>query len=111
MPHILSISYDPLLLSTRELMLEGRGYIVTSVEGFVAAVEACKSDDYDLVILGHSIPHADKQAIVQEIKRHCDVPILSLLRVGEKPVAGVVDAVDAMRPDLLLEDVDILLKR
>lgn len=108
-PHILSVSYDPLLLSTRQLMLEGRGFKVTSVEGFIPSMEACKSGSYDLLIIGHSIPHVDKQAIVREAKMHGNKLVLSLLRSGELPVEGASESVDAMRPDLLLECVEHLL--
>ena len=111
MPHILSVSYDPLLLNTRQLMLEAKGFQVTSVEGFVPSIDACKKGPYDLLIIGHSIPHVDKQAIVREASAHGIALVLSLLRTGEAPVAGANESVDAMRPDLLLACVERLLRR
>ena len=38
MPHVLSVSYDAILLSTRQMLLESRGYTVTSAEGYVDAL-------------------------------------------------------------------------
>src|SRR5580658_8952845 len=102
-PHILSVSYDPLLLSTRQMLLESRGYTVTSAEGFVAALEQCKAGKYDLLIIGHSIPHTDKQALVSEVNRHCSAPVLALLKTNEPPLEMAAESVDAGRPDLLLE--------
>jgi CheY-like chemotaxis protein len=61
MAHILSVSYDPTLLMTRELLLQQMGHTVTSVEGFARAFAACESGTkFDFLILGHSIPHDDK---------------------------------------------------
>jgi CheY-like chemotaxis protein len=84
MAHILSISYDERLLLTRELMLEKQGYNVSSALGLGAAIKLCRVGDYDLVILGHSIPHDDKEQIVKTLRRACHAPVLALLRLGER---------------------------
>ena len=76
MAHILSVSYDPTLLMTRELLLQQLGHTVTSVEGFARAFAACESGTrVDLLILGHSIPHDDKVAIVTKARHTCNCPI------------------------------------
>src|SRR5207248_11351123 len=69
--HILSISKDRALLATRHMLLERVGYSIVSVEGFKAAVEQCEAvgDKFDLVILGHSFPHKDKQAFTWKISK------------------------------------------
>ena len=93
---ILSISYDPSLLQTREMMLKMAGYDVVSAEGFARAIENC-SGHFDLIIMGHSIPQTDKRAIVAELRRHhCDAPLLSLLRPGER---GIPEAARAIEPE------------
>jgi hypothetical protein len=38
---------------------------------------------FDLFILGHSIPLADKERLVSQFRAQCCAPILLLLRVGE----------------------------
>lgn len=78
MPHILSVSYGPVLLSTRQLMLESQGYTVTSAKGYVDAIRKCRGAECDLLIIGHSIPHTDKKEIVAEMKQHCYAPVLAL---------------------------------
>ena len=60
MSRILSISYNVALLQTREIMLSREGFEVQSAVGFRAAVDACESGKFDLVIMGHSIPSADQ---------------------------------------------------
>lgn len=80
---ILSVSYDSVLLATREMLLEQRGYEVTSAHGFTDAVKHCQDDGFALFILGHSIPHNDKVQLIETFRKSCSAPILSLERLGE----------------------------
>ena len=105
MPRILSVSYDAVLLATRQLMLEAKGYEVTSAEGYVDAKRKCRGEEYDLLIIGHSIPHADKSEIIAEMRQYCDAPVLALLRPNEPSLQNATESVDASRPDLLLAAV------
>jgi CheY-like chemotaxis protein len=109
MPHILSVSYDPVLLATRQLLLQSSGYTVTSAEGYIDAMRKCRSSNYDLLIVGHSIPHADKEAIIAELHQTCPAPVLALLRPNEQRLAGATEAIEANRPDLLLATVKKIL--
>jgi DNA-binding response OmpR family regulator len=86
MPRILSVSYDKALLHTRELMLSREGFEIVSAVGFSAAIEACKEGQFDLVIMGHSIPPADKSAIITQLRAMCDTPILALRRPNDAPL-------------------------
>ncbi len=106
---ILSISYDPMLLQTRQHLLQQKGYAVVSAEGFTEAMERCQQGGFDLAVMGHSIPHRDKEALIASIKQHCPVPVIALLRVGEKPLAGAAASADPMNPGAFLEIVDRLL--
>ena len=81
--HILSVSYDVSLLATRKMLLEQRGYAVTSALGFTKAAEHCRQSGFDLFILGHSIPEADKLHLIKTFRENCPAPILSLERHGE----------------------------
>ena len=81
---ILSVSYDASLLATRRMLLEQRGYRVTSGFGFTQSIAHCKHPSFDLFILGHSIPIADKQELIQTFRQNCPAPILSLERHGEE---------------------------
>ena len=111
MSHILSVSYDAVLLQTRQLMLEACGYAVTSAEGYVDAIRKCRAGGYDLLIIGHSIPHADKEAIVAEMRGHCSAQVLALLRTNEPELSEADESIDAGNPKLLLDAVAHLLAR
>ena len=100
-PTVLSISYDESLLRTRELILNGAGFKVTSAFGFTEASEHCRNG-FDLVIIGHSLPFRDKTALVEQIRAHNVSRILSLSRPGEAAIKGVDHSVDAWSPDVLI---------
>jgi len=103
---ILSISYDASLLWTRQLMLQQMGYQVVSAEGFVAALEACEAPmvNFDLAILGHSIPAKDKERIISHFRQHCKAPILALLRPHEGAMQNADRSIDP-EPEKLIAAV------
>jgi len=103
---ILSISYDQSLLWTRQLMLQQLGYNVVSAEGFVAAVEACETPNvnFDLAILGHSVPAKDKERIISHFRQHSNSPVPALLRPHEGPMQNADRSIDP-EPEKLIEAV------
>jgi DNA-binding response OmpR family regulator len=105
MPRILSISYDQSLLQTRELMLAHAGYEVESAVGFSAAIQACEKRDFDLVIMGHSIPPEDKATIVRQLRAVCATPILALQRPNESPLKTAEYNLDSGDPQRFLSYV------
>lgn len=109
---ILSISYDEPLLQTRHMLLEGAGYDVTSAFGFAEALEICKSrHDFNLILMGHSIPRKDKTALLNALRRKCAAPLLSIRRHGDDPLPGAKASVDSLDgPVVLLNAVADILK-
>ena len=103
---ILSVSYDLSLLWTRQQMLKQLGYNVVSVEGFVAAIEACEASNlnFDLLILGHSIPAKDKDRIISHFRQRSNAPILALLRPHEGTVQSADRSIDP-EPEKLIAAV------
>ena len=110
MSRILSVSYDVTLLRTRQMLLERAGYSVISVSGLKEALEKCRSEVCDLVILGHSIPRSDKEQIISALREHCPAPVLALLRPWEAPLQEAVESIDPFNPNLLLAAVARILK-
>ena len=109
MARILSISYNPSLLHTRQLVLESRGYKVTSALGFTEAVRHCKTGDHDLVIIGHSIPVSDKQQMIKELRNVCTTPVLALRKPNEEPLKIADYNLDYLNTDRFVEFVKELL--
>ena len=110
MAHILSISYDAELLRTRKLLLEQKGHRVTSAEGFADAFRICGGPNaqFDLIVLGHSIPHQDKRAMIKHCVQTCCCPVLALTRENEPPVEEAARSVPP-DPDALLTAVQEIL--
>src|SRR5215472_14478611 len=104
---ILSISYDKSLLVTRQMLLEHAGYVVTSAFGFAEAMEICSArNDFDLILMGHSIPQKDKALLLLAIRPRCSAPLLSILRHGDPPIPQASFHVHAhVGPSVLLEKV------
>jgi DNA-binding response OmpR family regulator len=105
---ILSVSYDVSLLATRGMLLEQRGYHVTSSLGFTQALAECRTSGFDLFILGHSIPDTDKLELIKTFRENCPAPILSLERHGEERVPSDFHA-SPDDPEKLIRTVDWIL--
>jgi CheY-like chemotaxis protein len=85
--HILSVSYDQPLLFTRQMILEQAGYLVSSAYGFSEALEICQTmHDFDLILMGHSMPQKDKAALLAALRPKCQAPLLSIVRHGDAPI-------------------------
>jgi DNA-binding response OmpR family regulator len=84
------------------MMLSREGFDVESAVGFSAAIEACKQGQFDLVIMGHSIPPADKAAIITQLRAMCDTPILALHRPNEEPLKSAEYNLDSGDPQSFL---------
>lgn len=93
------------MLKTRQWILEQAGYEVLSALGFAAALEVCQTrHDFDLVLMGHSMPQKDKIALFEALKTKAS--LLSILRPGELPIPHATHAVEASDgPEALLEAV------
>lgn len=111
MARVLSISYDLALLRIRELVLKQLGHDVISAEGFAHAYRAFDEENgnFDLIILGHSIPHEDKQAIITKCRRKCSSPVLALLRSNELSVDDANRSVQSDDPQAFIAAVNALL--
>jgi CheY-like chemotaxis protein len=109
---ILSVSYDQPLLVTRQMILEQAGFDVSSAFGFAEALEVCQTrHDFDLILMGHSMPQKDKMALIAALRPKCSAPLLSILRHGDSPIPQADYSVDsADGPAVLLDAVKAALK-
>ena len=107
--HVLSVSYDLTLLSTRHLLLEQDGYRVTSTDSFKNAFKQCSHNCFDLLIVGHSIPDGDKKDLIKTFRCYCSAPVLSLRRVGEETVPDADYHAFPDKPEELMQLVKTIL--
>jgi CheY-like chemotaxis protein len=71
------------------MLLEGQGYEVVSSLGFTESLKCYKRGKFDLFILGHSVPQADKEELVAAFRKQNPAPIVSLRQsAGDQLVDG-----------------------
>jgi len=100
---ILYVSYDDKMLIARRALLEQQGYLVSSALGFREAMAACSEGNFNLFVLGHSIPYQDKERLIAVFRNNSGAPILSLWRQHER----VLDTVNYVA---FSDDSSVLLK-
>lgn len=81
---ILSLSYDEVLLRTRNMLLEQKGYEVVSAQNLESGLAACESGPFDVFVLGHSIPQRDKQQMVRAFARVVEAQSFRCAAIREK---------------------------
>src|SRR5262249_17306957 len=109
--HILLISYDHRLCIARRTLLEQEGYRVSSALGFREACGACQGGSFDLLILGQSIPRADKDELIAVFRAASDAPILSLWTHNDGGADGISYLAFSDTPDKFLANVETIFAR
>jgi DNA-binding NtrC family response regulator len=103
---ILSLSSDSTLARTREMILSAAGFRVATCTDSEEAVQACRRRDFDLIVIGHSIPLGERKNVLAQVRVLCQTPVLALLRHGEAPLLGADYVFDASQsPVQLLETI------
>ena len=82
MPRILSISFDNLTGIARNVLLAHAGYAVSPATSTARAFELLDLWQFNLVIIGDTVPEAERRLLFLEIKRKFDLPIM-LMDSGE----------------------------
>ncbi|HEY1805853.1 MAG TPA: response regulator [Terracidiphilus sp.] len=76
---ILSVDLDPMILNTREAVLRSEGYIVVSAASIKEAFHQFHEGDFDLMILGETIPARDRERLTCLIRASGSrIPIASI---------------------------------
>lgn len=103
MAKILSVSYDKLLLSTRQQILELYRHSVKSAFSIKEALQACDSNDaFDLLIVGHTIPDHQKKVLIERFRaKRRTAPVIVLKTFGEGEVRGASLVVELTAEDLV----------
>lgn len=76
---ILSVDMDPAILLAREEILQADGYVVVSVASIKEAFQQFRDSDYDLMILGETLPTRDRERLTCLIRASGSrMPIVSI---------------------------------
>jgi len=75
---ILVVSHNPQLADIRKSVLESAGFRVIPVNDDVSVRNFCRKQKPKLVMIGYSVPPAQKRRVWNEARRVCKVPILEL---------------------------------
>ena len=105
----LSVGKDPVLLETRNEVLRSNGYTVTSSLSSADAVRLFVAGDFDLVILCHSIPKWERQALANAVHDHSPKTPVVVVSAGFPTPEPPADATIESGPEQLLQELPRLL--
>ncbi len=93
-------------------MLKGAGHKVTSAFGNHEAREACTQAQYELAIIGHSIPTKDKLDIISCFRgANPKALVIALTRAGEARLSEVDTYINPGDPEELIRAIERILER
>lgn len=116
--HILAVDDEAMIRELIRKYAEFQGYTVNEAQDGMEAVEKCRKNDYDLIIMDVMMPFLDGFSAVREIRKTKDTPVIMLSARTEEFdrihgfEAGVDDYVTKpFSPRELMLRVDAVLKR
>ena len=109
---ILAVGQDPTVLSTRCSILRSAGHLVRSSSSIAEAIDLFEDLDFDLVLLCHSIPVEDRDRLTRLIRSTGSrIPIYTVASAASDFEAGGADGTVSCRPELLIKQLDAVLRR
>ncbi len=97
--HILNISSDKTVATTREMILRQHGYQVLTALDLTDVERACRESEIDLAILGHSLNRSQRERVLQVLQSHCKgAPVLDIDRKLLDP-SELLAAIERTRED------------
>jgi len=99
---VLAVCMDSSILAIHDSVWKSAGFIVTSAGSIREAIERFRAGDFDLVLLGHSIPQENRERLTFLIRASgSHIPVAS---IGESfgDCDSFADATFGNEPDQLL---------
>lgn len=107
---ILAVGQDPMVLNSRCSILRSAGYFVRQAFSIVDSVDLFRNDDFDLLLLCHSIPVLDRDRLISAIRSTgTRIPIYVVASAECDFRAGLADGVLSSRPDDLIKELGAVL--
>ena len=105
--HILAVGQDPMILSTRSSILRSAGHYVVPMSSIGASVELFQDEDFDLVLLCHTVSVEDRDWLTRAIRASgSHVPIYTLAPLSGETQRGFADGVISSDPQNLVQGVE-----
>ena len=82
MNRILIVDDEPDIIKLLKRYAEREGYIVSSADDGSCAVELCRSNDYDVIVMDVMMPDIDGFTACKKIREFKDIPVLMLSARG-----------------------------
>ena len=118
MPKILIVDDEKMIRNVVKEYAEFEGYETAEAENGMEAVELCRKEDFDIIIMDIMMPRLDGYSAVKEIRKTKQIPVIMLSARGEEYdklfgfEIGVDDyVVKPFSPKELLARIKAVLKR
>lgn len=118
MPKILIVDDEKMIRNVVREYAEFEGYETVEAEDGMEAVELCRKNDYDIIVMDIMMPRLDGYSAVKEIRKTKQIPVIMLSARGEEYdklfgfEIGIDDyVVKPFSPKELLARIKAVLKR
>ena len=118
MPKILIVDDEKMIRNVVKEYAEFEGYETAEAENGMEAVEMCRKEDFDMIVMDIMMPRLDGYSAVKEIRKTKQIPVIMLSARGEEYdklfgfEIGVDDyVVKPFSPKELLARIKAVLKR
>ncbi len=118
MPKILIVDDEKMIRNVVKEYAEFEGYETAEAENGMEAVEMCRKEDFDIIVMDIMMPRLDGYSAVKEIRKTKQIPVIMLSARGEEYdklfgfEIGVDDyVVKPFSPKELLARIKAVLKR
>ncbi len=102
---VLHISFDRAIRETRDAILRAAGFRVLSVSTLKEVVAACRNYEFDAVVVGHTIPTAERGAVLAAARACRSKPrVIAMYKLAPDEITGADVALDSHdSPDFLIQ--------
>ena len=90
---VLCTGVDPILMRTRQLILEQAGHTVVTASDESVVTTACRQHTFDVAVIGQAISSKVKRHIMSLIRQHC--PSAKILELYRFPTGKILDDADS----------------
>ena len=93
MAQVLCTGIDPVLVKTRQLVLEKAGHRVVTAVDEAAVIQACQRHKFDVAVIGQAGSTQLKRDIMSQIRQHC--PTAKVLELYRYSMGRALENADA----------------